>query len=176
MTESIDTGLPYPKSVIEFLTVSAEFCKLMETCAQTEASDFAKQASILLTMLYLKVQFISEDFDSEGFNEDFVTEEDYNFVRQNVSTVLGPADDYLTTNVEDFKFSDQPVLHTVSEDLADLYQVMRNLIEVVRNGYEDAIRAALSDTLEQYRYFWGRVLLNALTALHPVATQEESFD
>ncbi|MBR1387596.1 MAG: DUF5063 domain-containing protein [Alloprevotella sp.] len=166
----------YAKPVIEFVTVAAEFCKLMESAATIGVSNFAKQTSILLSMLYLKVQFISAEDDSDGYNEEYVTEDDYNHIRSTVASLLGANDEYLTTAVDDFKYSDQPILHTISEDLADLYQVMRNLLEVFRNGYEDAVQKALFDLLEQYRYYWGRVLLNAQLALHLVVTQDEPVD
>jgi nitrate/nitrite-specific signal transduction histidine kinase len=70
--------------------------------------------------------------------------------------------------VEDFKYSEQPILCTISENLADVYQALRNLLEIFRSNYEDAMQVALYDTVEEFKLYWGQTLLNALKALHDV--------
>lgn len=166
-----EESLPYPAATLEFVKISAEFCKQMETVGQHPKEAFLKNMLVLLPMLYLKTQFLSVEEDAEGYTEDSVSEDDYNFVRSAVANKLGSDDDYLTTRVDDFKYSENPVLRTVSEDLADLYQVLRNFLEVFRAGYSDAINAELAYVVEEYRNYWGSVLLNALSALHLVETQ-----
>mgnify|MGYP002508651933 FL=1 len=82
------------------------------------------------------------------------------------ASLLADKDDYLDVFVEDFKYSEQPILCTISENLADIYQVLRNLLEVFRSNYEDAMQVALYDTVEEFKLYWGQTLLNALKALH----------
>jgi hypothetical protein len=75
-------------------------------------------------------------------------------------------DDYLDVFVEDFKYSDQAVLCTVSENLADIYQTVRNTVEVFREGYEEAMEVAVVEAIDSFEHYWGQRLLNALRALH----------
>ena len=55
---------------------------------------------------------------------------------------------------------------TISENLADIYQALRNFVEVVRGGHEEALQVALYDIKEQFALSWGQKLLGALRALH----------
>ena len=98
----------------------------------------------------------------------YSSKDDYNYVRSGVAAILAEKDDYLDVFVEDFKYSEQPILCTISENLADIYQALRNLLEVFRSNYEDAMQVALFDTVEDFKLYWGQTLLNALKALHDV--------
>lgn len=158
----------YSPKTLEFITVASEYCKALEHCREFEQHDFIDVMRNLLPMVYLKVSLIGEIEEAEGYNEPKVTEDDYNYVRSGVAAVLAEKDDYLDVFVEDFKYSEQPILCTISENLADIYQALRNLLEVFRSNYEDAMQVALYDTVEDFKLYWGQTLLNALKALHDV--------
>ena len=158
----------YSQKTLEFITVASEYCKAVEHCREFEQQDFVDVMRNLLPMLYLKISLIGEIEEADGYNEPKVTEEDYNYVRSGVASVLGEKDDYLDVFVEDFKYSEQPILSTISENLADIYQALRNLLEVFRSNYEDAMQVALFDAVEDFKLYWGQPLLNALKALHDV--------
>lgn len=158
----------YSRAVIDLVTVSTEYCKYLEQSAGAEARDFCRAMRGLLPMLYLKATLLGDVPDSDGWNEKCVTEEDYDFVRTAVAGVLGDKDDFLDVFVEDFKYSEHPVLCTVSENLADIYQQLRELVEAFRKGYEDAMEVALSEAAEEFRLQWGQKLLNALRAIHDI--------
>lgn len=158
----------YSPKTLEFITVASEYCKALEHCREFEQHDFIDVMRNLLPMVYLKVSLIGEIEEAEGYNEPKVTEDDYNYVRSGVAAVLAEKDDYLDVFVEDFKYSEQPILCTISENLADIYQTLRNLLEVFRSNYEDAMQVALYDTVEDFKLYWGQTLLNALKALHDV--------
>ncbi len=162
----IENNLIYSRPVLDFVTVCTEFCKTLETCAGQERTRFADVMRGLLPMLYLKAALLPEVEEAEGYNEPRVTEADYDYVRVNVAVILREHDDYLDVFVEDFKYSDQPVLCTVSENLADIYQVLRDFIEVYRAGYAEAMQVALYEVREQFGASWGQKALNALRALH----------
>ena len=158
----------YAPKTLEFITVASEYCKALEHCREFEQHDFIDVMRNLLPMLYLKVSLIGEIEEADGYNEPKVTEDDYNYVRSGVAAILAEKDDYLDVFVEDFKYSEQPILCTISENLADIYQALRNLLEVFRSNYEDAMQVALFDTVEDFKLYWGQTLLNALKALHDV--------
>lgn len=156
----------YSRSVLDFVTVSAEYCRQVEQCAEAERQEFVRIMLSLLPMVYLRASLVGDIPDVAGYNEPKVTEDDYNYVRQGVSRLLGADDDYLDVFAEDFKYSDQPVLQTVSENLADVYQALRNLVEVFRGGHEEAMTVAVVEALDEFRLHWGQKLLGALRALH----------
>ena len=156
----------YSPQVLEWMTICTEFCKYLENCRGEEQARFVGVMRGLLPLLDLKTSLLSKDIDAEGYNEDSVTEEDYNYIRANVAAIMKEKDDYLDVFVEDFKYSDQAVLCTVSENLADIYQTVRNTVEVFREGYEEAMEVAVVEAIDSFEHYWGQRLLNALRALH----------
>jgi hypothetical protein len=98
-----------------------------------------------------------------------VTEEDYNFVRNGVYDVLGRYDEYLDVFVEDMKYSDKPILKTISEDLADVYQALGNFVYTYQTEIESVMFIALNKVLVSFSEYWGGRLLSAVRALHEVA-------
>ena len=158
----------YSRPVLDFITVCTEYCKYLEQPTTTERQKFIDVMRGLLPMLYLKASLLGEIPEEPGFNEPCVTEEDYDFVRSSIAHIMAEKDDYLDVFVEDFKYSDQPVLCTISENLADVYQIVRELVEAFRRGYEESMQVALYDAINEFELQWGQKLLNALRALHDV--------
>lgn len=156
----------FTRPVLDFVRVSIEFCKYVEQCGDKNREEFIDVMRGLLPMLYLKASLLTEVPIWTEVELSHITEEDYDYIRNAVARVMGEYDDYLDVFVEDFKYSDRPVLRTVSEDLADLYQVLRELAEAYRYGHEDSMYAALHETREQFETYWGQTALNALRALH----------
>lgn len=164
MAESI----VYSNKGLDFLRVCTEFCKYVEQSIDVERTEFIDVMRGLLSMIYLKATLFPEIDNLDGYVEHYVTEDDYNFVRHNVAKIMAEQDDYLDVFVEDFKYADQPILRTVSEGVADIYQMLRELVEVYRGGYDEAVEVALANTLDSFKKYWGQILLNTLKALHDV--------
>lgn len=156
----------YADKTLDFVRIAAEYCRYLEGCTDATKHDFAQTLCALLPMVYLKTVLLPEIEEPVGYVSPFVTEEDYNYVRRNVAAVLGGEDDYLDVQVEDFKYCEQPVLCTVSENLADIYQQLRDLVETFREGHEEAMQVSLYETTEEFRLTWGGKLLAALRTLH----------
>lgn len=162
----------YAPAVLDFIRVSTEYCKCLEQCQGMQRAEFCRVMRGLLPMIYLKMTLIGTVPEAAGWNEQQLTEEDYDFVRTAVSQVMGEHDDFLDVFVEDFKYSEQPVLSTVSENLADIYQSLRELAATFSEGYEEAMQVALYETAEEFKLQWGQKLLNALRAIHDVDMQQ----
>lgn len=163
-----DNNELYSRPVLEFVTMGAEFCKTLESCSKMTRARFVDVMCGLLPMVYLKATLLPAFHETAGYNAPCVTEEDYNYVRNNVAAVMGEEDDFLDVFTEDFKYSDQPVRCTISENLADMYQSLRDFVEVVRAGYDEAVEAALHDIQSQFETSWGQKAVNALRALHDI--------
>lgn len=163
-----ETPYIYSQSVLDFVRVSTEYCKYIEQCQNSSLADFTRVMRGLLPMVYLKLTLMGDVPEVAGWNDRKLTEEDYDFVRSCVAQIMADKDDFLDVFVEDFKYSEQPVLCTVSECLADIYQQLRELVETFREGYEEAMEVALAEVVEEFRMQWGQKLLNALRAIHDV--------
>ena len=64
------------------------------------------------------------------------------------------------------KYSDRPVSSFVSEDIADIYQDIRNFVSVYQLGLEETMINALKVISENFRLYWGQKLVNVLRPLH----------
>ncbi len=163
----------YDRPAMDFVAVATEFCRTLESCAGAPRPEFMRVMRGLLPMLYLKAELLPGYPDGEGYVQPCVTEGDYDFVRGNVAGVMRDLDDFLDVFVDDFKYSDQPVLCTVSECLADVYQPLRDFVEAYRGGSEEAMSVALAGAREQFRTLWGQKALNALRAIHDAGFRQE---
>lgn len=159
----------YSKEVIEFTTVAVEYCILLEKGdPKLPAEEFVDKVSKILPLLYLKAQLLPEVEEEMDFgNIDLpVTEEDYNYIEQKCASILGSQNDYLEVFVEEMAFSETPIVAHISENLADVYQALRNFAAVFERGIEEHMEQALFYCIEDFREQWGQKLVNVLRAVH----------
>lgn len=167
----------YSKNVVEFVTVGVEFCLLLEQVQRLERSDFVDKSVKILPLLYLKAALLPETLsESEELLEEFVTEEAYAMVVNEVSAVLKESDDYLETFHPDMKYSDTPVIASISEDLADIYQDIKNFVSTFSIGHEPSMYEALVICKTNFASFWGQKLVNVMGALHHLRYNGEEND
>ena len=168
----------FDKNTIEFVTVAAEYCGFIERARQMERKDFVDTALKILPLLYLKASLIPEcELMGEGDLEIFVTEEDYELARMSVAHVMGAKDDYLEVFLPDMAYSDTPLKKCISEDLADIYQDLKDFIGVFQLGLNETMNDSLFVCKEHFAEFWGQRLVNTMRALHDVkynASEEEA--
>ena len=159
----------FDKNSIEFVTVAAEYCGFIERARQMERKDFVDTALKILPLLYLKASLIPEcELMGEGDLEIFVTEEDYELARMSVANILGAQDDYLEVFLPDMAYSDTPLKKCISEDLADIYQDLKDFIGVFQLGLNETMNDSLFVCKEHFAEFWGQRLVNTMRALHDV--------
>lgn len=156
----------YGKNSVEFVTVCVEFCALIETARETERVDFVNKASKILPLLYVKASLIEPEESFVDYPERFVSEEMYNDVREGIVQLLGHNDSYLEVFMDEMQYSDTPITAFISEELSDIWQPVRDFLEIYRIGNVDNSRAAISDCIEGFREYWGQKLVNVLRPLH----------
>ena len=157
----------FDRNVIEFVTVAAEFCKYMAQAEGTRRPTFVDTTRKILPLLYLKATLLPTcETMGEDLPEHYVTEETYEVLRMTLAGILGEKDDYLDVFVEDMKYSDQPITRYISEDLADIYQDIKDFIFVFQLGLNETMHDALAICQENFRLYWGQKLVNTLRALH----------
>ena len=161
----------YAKNSVEFVTVGVEFCAFLERVEQLTQEEFASTAIKLLPLLYLKATLLPIDEENEDYldaPEHFVTEDEYDYLRGDIERLMGENDAYLVVQSDDMKYSDLPLGASIAEDMADLYQAVKDCISAYRTENEDTMRAALTECREEFASYWGSKLLNALAALHRI--------
>ena len=132
--------LVYSKNVIELITVANEFCSFLERAEEMETSDFLGRLQKLLPLLYLKTSLLpvfGQAWDDEL--EKYVTEMDYNVIQQNVILHLGANDDYQEVFTPGMQFSETALTASISENVADIYQDIKDLVLSFRTLNEDVM-------------------------------------
>lgn len=170
--EQVITSL-YIKEVLEFAAVGVKFASLLEQASSLGERAFIQEAILVLPQLYLSTLRLPDYLYSpeEDYIEEFVTEETYEGVRLRVAELLGEKDSFLSCQAEEMQYSDTPLAAFVSEYLADVYQQTVNLLGILRDENEEALPAAIGRCLFHFHSYYGRHLLEALTALHRLHTQ-----
>ncbi|MEA4918604.1 DUF5063 domain-containing protein [Proteiniphilum sp.] len=157
----------YDKSVIDFVTIAVEICVFLEKNEPTPREGWVDRILKMLPLLYVKALLLPETVTTEEeLPATFVREEDYARVANGVSEVMGEEDVYLDVFVEEMKYSDTPVSLYISENIADIYQDIRNFVSVYQFGLIGQMNDALYQCKENFRLYWGQKLVNVLRPLH----------
>ena len=165
--EELPDHVVYSPPVIDFVTVVAETCLFLENASEGGRDEFIDKSVKILPLLYLKTSLLKvpEPVFGDGA-ERFVTEEDYLFVKEQMEQLLGADDTYLEVFHPDMALSDTPIAAFVSENMADIYQELKDFAANYQTADTDVMNDALVVCLEAFAEHWGQKLLNALRALH----------
>lgn len=169
----------FSKEIVEFVTVGLEFCGRVERSADTDRDDYLLTMTRILPLLYLKASLLPDDEPEEDYDlAGYVTEEQYEYLRGTVRNLIGEDDDYLEVFDADMAYSDTPIAASISEGIADIYQDIRDFLEVYRYGDENISRAAICHCRENFATYWGQKLVNIMRPLHNLCfgSEKEEFD
>jgi hypothetical protein len=158
----------YSKNVIEFATVANEYCSFIEAVEQFPRKDFITRVQKLFPLLYLKAALLPEpDIEmSDDAPEKFVSEEDYNFILHKLEEKFGQFDAYYEVFDPSIQYSAEPLEASISENIADVYQDLKDFILSYRIGTLDVMNDALWECRNNFEQYWGQRLVNGLRALH----------
>ncbi|MGL4291958.1 MAG: DUF5063 domain-containing protein [Bacteroidales bacterium] len=164
----------FSKQTIEFVTVGAEYCAFIEKGAEMLRNEFVDKCVKILPLLYLKAVLLPKtDYELDEPGEQFVTEEMYEYIRGNISRLMGAQDDYLEVFANDMQYSENPINVTVSEDLTDIYQDIKDFISIYSMGFETTMNDALARLSDNFREYWGQKLVNVMRPLHSIHFDEQ---
>jgi len=157
----------YSKNSIEFVTVAAETCLFLENAASFSKADFLQRALKILPLLYLKTSLTDcPETILEEEPERFITENDYEMVKIAISSILGYSDRYLEVFHPDIQLSEEGIATDISENLADIYQDLKDFLLCYQIGNEEVMNDALAFCLNSFKEYWGQRLVNCMRALH----------
>lgn len=161
---------PLSNNTLAFLGLCNEFCAEVEKAPAVEMTHMVDTMLRLLPRIYISISDAQVDFGigEGGYISPSLEEDAYDILRANLAVVFGEEDTFLEVFVDDMKYSDTPIAVTVSESLADLFQVFYDFLEACRDAPNDLINEALMSVRESFADYWSQTLTNVLRALNAI--------
>jgi Domain of unknown function (DUF5063) len=157
----------YSRNVIEFVAVANEFCKYTEHASELKGDELLKILQRILPLMYLKASLLPklDPFFEDG-NEKFVTESDWNNINEILKEKFGTANDYLEVFDERISNTEGSLAASISEDMADIYQDMKDFLLLYQTGTGEVMNDAVWECRMNFENFWGQKLVNSMRAIH----------
>jgi hypothetical protein len=157
----------YSHNVVEFVAVANEYCKYAEHASEIKGDEMLRIMQRILPLLYLKASLLPplEPVFEDG-NEKFVTEADWSSIHDAIRRIMGSADDFSAEMGEKLDDSGIPVPVSLSENMADIYQDLKDFILLYQTGTEEIMNDATWECKMNFETIWGEKLLNVVRAVH----------
>jgi hypothetical protein len=157
----------YSNNVIEFVAVANEFCKYMDHAAEINGDEMLRIMQRILPLLYLKASLLPglEPYFEDG-NEKFVTEEGWFRIHDILLEKFGTANDFLEVFDEKVNDTDGPVVSSLAENMADIYQDLKDFLLLYQTGTQEVMNDAVWECRMNFESYWGQKLTNSLRAIH----------
>ena len=166
----------YSTVVLEFTAAANEFCKYAEHASELKGDELLKILQRLLPYLYLKASLLpSLEPVFEESNIKTVTESDWTLIHDNLKSVFGTANDFYEVFDEKAKDSEEPVVSSLAENMADIYQDLKDCITNYSIGNEEVMNDAISECIYHFEEFWGQQLVNVMRAVHMLVYSDTDF-
>lgn len=157
----------YSNNVIEFVAVANEFCKYMDHAGEINGDEMLRIMQRILPLLYLKASLLPglEPYFEDG-NEKFVTEEVWFRIHNILIEKFGTANDYLEVFDEKVNETDAPIVSSLAENMADIYQDLKDFLLLYQTGTQEVMNDAVWECRMNFENYWGQKLTNSLRAIH----------
>jgi len=157
----------YSRNVVEFVAVANEFCKYAEQASKLKGDELLKILQRILPLMYLKASLLPalEPFFEDG-NEKFVTEADWFRINDTLREKFGTVDAYLEVFNEKTNESQDTFISSLAENMADIYQDIKNFLLLYQTGTGEVMNDALWECRLNFENLWGQKLTNSLRAIH----------
>ena len=155
--------------------LALEYCRAVSSCRDTEPRTFVREMLRYLPRIYVTLMDLKPygedtdadaDADETGAIYETVTEDQYNDVRDAMSSVLGENDMYLDTPEYDMQFSDTAVAVSLAEQLADIYQQMFDMAYTLRDAPDQALPMVVDDIKFRFSDFLSQKICDSLRILN----------
>jgi hypothetical protein len=157
----------YSRNVVEFVAVANEYCKYAEHASEIKGDEMLRIMQRLLPLLYLKASLLpSLESFFEDENEKFITESDWFKVHDTLREKLGTANDFLDVSDDKSVEMDVPVACSLAENMADIYQDLKNFLLLYQTGTIEVMNDAVWECRMNFETYWGQKLVNSLRPIH----------
>ena len=166
----------YSKNVVEFVTVANEYCASVENVSSYSPQENLQKLQKLLPLLYLKVSVLPKiEILLEEELEKYVTELDYNVLHQKWLQLLNENDGFYEVFDPGIQFGQETVTASVSENLLDIYQSLKDFLIAYSIGNEEVMNDSLAECLFHFEQSWGQQLVNVMRAIHMLVYSDIDF-
>jgi len=157
----------YSPNVIEFVAVSNEYCKYLEHSSEIKGDEMLRIMQRIMPLLYLKASLLPalDPFFEEG-NERFVTEEAWRKIFVILVQKFGTADEFPEVTENKFDETIIPVKSSMSENMADIYQEIKDFLLLYQTGTMEVMNDAIWECRNSFEDIWGQKLVNTIRAIH----------
>lgn len=163
------------EQVHDLIYWAAAIVVYLERMDEPTMAEFTNKMLNYLPILYVKTkQLPALQPLLDGEPERFVTEMDYNSIQQKVAGIFGSDDAYLEVFVDEMQYSDEPITAFISENIADIYQELRDVCSTFQLDDEQVQNDALYAFVEAFNQHWGQKLLNVLRPLHVLSQLKDN--
>ncbi|MCM1316942.1 MAG: DUF5063 domain-containing protein [Bacteroides sp.] len=155
---------------LAFLALANEYCHAVENARQADRADFVADMLRLLPRIYIAASDIPRpDFQQDpAYIAPALDEDYYDSVRLSMEMLLGEDDTFLEVFEQDMKYSETPIAASISESLADIFQVLYNLIDSAKDAPAEIVVALLDACRDDFDEYWSQPLCNVLRALNAI--------
>lgn len=162
---------------LAFVALINEYCAQLEQAPSLGRDNFVQAMAKLLPRIYITaLDMPAPVMLGEVEIPPSLDEEQYDMVRARVASLMGEDDVYLEVFMDDMKYSDSPIATSISENLADLYQVFYDLIAAVRDLDASLQQELLTRCREDFDGYWSQTLCNVLRAINNVLGGRQDDD
>ena len=157
----------YSPEMVALVTDANGYAMFLDGLDGTGGKVFIAASVRHLSAVYsamLKIGDTAPVFESAG--EPTVTEQDWSAVYQKTAMLLGACNEILRPAEENEFDRSELVSHFISEDLADIYQELRDFTSIYGRGMEELMNDAAWELKVRFVEHWGKKLLRSLSALH----------
>lgn len=162
----------YSRQVVEFAASANEYCKYLESTQDISGIEIMKVMQRLLPFIYLRASLLPLlEPVLEETNEKTVTEFDWTRMHDNLLSKMGNNDPFPVI-VTAGDPSDGLYTGSIAENMTDIYQDLKDFIVSYKSGKEEVMNDAVWEVLMNFEEFWGKKLLNVLSAIHSVLYSE----
>lgn len=175
MTELPD-DITMSKNALEMLLVANEYCLFMEEMENKQKKEIFDFVHRVLPLMYTKGSLIPEVFvEYPEANMRFVTEEQWENIFNILREKFEKDDEYWIIDPQ-YINETEPLRASLSENLTDIYQDMKDFILLYQKNTIASRQNALSDCKTLFVNHWGYSISNIMSRLHHlIYTSEEDI-
>lgn len=165
----------YAGEVLEFVGKAKHFTDILQN-EITDRTAFIDELLAVMPSMYSAFTVIpSNNPIFDGDNEKFVTEEEWSRVFQNIAGIMGSQNEYLDVPEEEEYDRLELISRSLAEDITDVYQDIKDFLDLFRNGNEEVMNDALWECRQNFQNYWGTKLLRASCQLHKISVMDNDL-
>ncbi len=154
------------RAILEMITVANEFCHYLDTCEKRPKREIFEFINRIGPLLYLKGSLLPEiEVMDPDANERFVTQENWESIFTLLRDKFGKDDEYWTIDPEHINET-EPLKASLAENIADIYQDMKDLILLYQKNTFAARENAVSECKNLFASHWGYRIGKIMIRLH----------